>query len=83
MKKGSITIYISLVFVSVLLLISIVIESTRINVVQTECKSFTYLAADSVLAGYVRQVYEDYGMRGKKLSSHFPCVARMGMFLEK
>ena len=62
MKKGSITIYISLVFVSVLLLISIVIESTRINVVQTECKSFTYLAADSVLAGYVRQVYEDYGI---------------------
>lgn len=62
MKKGSITIYISLVFVSVLLLISIVIESARINVVQTECKSFTYLAADSVLAGYVRQVYEDYGI---------------------
>lgn len=52
----------SLVFVSVLLLISIITESARMNVVQTECKSFTYLASDSVLAGYARQVYEDYGV---------------------
>lgn len=62
MKKGSITIYLSLVFVSVLLLVSIIIESARMNVVQTESKSFTYLASDSVLAGYARQVYEDYGI---------------------
>lgn len=62
MRKGSITIYLSLVFVSVLLLISIITESARLNVVQTECKSFTYLASDSVLAGYARQVYEDYGV---------------------
>lgn len=62
MKKGSITIYLSLVLVSVLLLISVIIESARMNVVQSESKSFTYLAADSVLAGYARQVYEDYGI---------------------
>lgn len=62
MKKGSITIYLSLVFVSVLLLTSIIIESARMNVVQTESKSFTYLAAESVLAGYAEQIYEDYGI---------------------
>lgn len=62
MRKGSITIYLSLVFVSILLLISVIIESARMNVVQTESKSFTYLAADSVLAGYARQIYEDYGI---------------------
>lgn len=32
------------------------------NMVQSECKTFTYLATDSVLAGYARQVYEDYGV---------------------
>lgn len=62
MRKGSITIYLSLVFVSILLLISVIMESARMNVVQTESKSFTYLAADSVLAGYARQIYEDYGI---------------------
>lgn len=61
-KKASITIYLSLIFVAVLLLISIIIESTRMNMVQSECKTFTYLATDSVMAGYVRQVYEDYGV---------------------
>ena len=58
-KKASITIYLSLIFVTVLLLISIIIESARMNMVQSECKTFTYLATDSVLAGYARQVYED------------------------
>lgn len=62
MQRGSITIYLSLVLISVLLLVSIVIESTRINVVQTECRAFTHLASDSVLAGYARQVYKDYGI---------------------
>ena len=62
MRKGSITIYLSLVLISVLLLISVITESARMNVVQTESKSFTYLASDSVLAGYARQVYEDYGI---------------------
>lgn len=62
MKKGSITIYLSLVLISILLLISIIIESARMNVVHTECKVFTHLASDSVLAGYARQVYEDYGI---------------------
>lgn len=62
MKKGSITIFLSLVLVSVLLLVSIITEAARMNVVQTECKGFTYLASDSVLAGYARQIYTDYGV---------------------
>jgi hypothetical protein len=62
MRKGSITIYLSLAFLCILLLISVITESARVNVVQTECKSVTYMAVDSVLAGYARQVYEDYGI---------------------
>lgn len=62
MKKGSITIYLSLVLISILLIISVIIESARMNAVQAECKSFSHLAVDSVLAGYARQVYEDYGI---------------------
>ena len=62
MKRGSITIYLSLVLISVLILVSVVTESARMNIVQTECKVFTHLASDSVLAGYARQVYEDYGI---------------------
>ena len=38
-KKASITIYLSLIFVTVLLLISIIIESARMNMVQSECKT--------------------------------------------
>lgn len=51
-----------MVLISILLLVSIIIESARMNVVQTECRAFTHLASDSVLAGYARQVYEDYGI---------------------
>ena len=60
--KGSISIYLSIVMVAVMLFISVVSESGRINVVYSESKSFTYMAADSVMAGYARQVFDEYGL---------------------
>lgn len=62
MRRGSITIYLSMILLSTLLLISIVAESARLNVVRTESKGYTYMAGDSVLAGYARQVYDEYGI---------------------
>jgi hypothetical protein len=61
-NKGSITIYLSLILVSVILLISIISESGRISAVQGRSKSYTYMAAESVLAGYGKQVFQDYGV---------------------
>ena len=61
-KKGSVTIFLCIVLVSVLLVVSIASESARVGVVQAECNTFTGMAGESVLAGYAKQVYEDYGI---------------------
>lgn len=61
-NRGSITIYLSIVLVSVILFISVISESGRVNAVQTKSKSYTYMAAESVLAGYGKQIYKDYGV---------------------
>lgn len=60
--KGSITIYLSMILISVMLLVNVIGESARISAVQAEIKSYTYMSAESALAGYGRQVYEDYGI---------------------
>lgn len=61
-NKGSITIYLSIVLVSVILVVSVVSESGRMNVVQTKSKDYTYMAVESVMAGYAKQIYKDYGI---------------------
>ena len=60
--KGSITIYLSMILISVMLLVNVSGESARISAVQAQIKSYTYMSAESALAGYGRQVYEDYGI---------------------
>ncbi len=60
--KGSVTIYFSIILVSVLVLVSVISESARVNVIQAESKNFTVMAGESVLAGYARQVLKDYGI---------------------
>lgn len=60
--KGSITIYLSIILLSVILLISVMAEAARISVVQTQIESTSYMAADSVMAGYGKQIYDDYGV---------------------
>lgn len=61
-SRGSITIYLSIILVSVILVVSVVLESGRVNAIQTKSRSIAYMAAESVLAGYAKQVYEDYGV---------------------
>lgn len=61
-NKGSITIYLSIIIVSVLLFICVISESARMNMVQMECEDFTHMAVNSILAGYGKQIYDDYGI---------------------
>lgn len=61
-NKGSITVYLSIIIMSVILFVNVVAESARIKTVQSKSEIFTDMAAESVLAGYARQVYEDYGI---------------------
>ena len=60
--KGSISIYLSIILIGVLLVVSVISESARINAVQTQSKGFAYMALDSVMAGYGKQIYDDYGI---------------------
>lgn len=60
--KGSITIYLSMIMVSIILLVSVLSESARIQSIRAKSEVFTYMAADSIMAGYARQVYKDYGI---------------------
>lgn len=61
-RKGSISIYLAIVFLSVVLLVCTIAEAARIGAVQSKDKAVTMMAADSVIAGYAKQVYEDYGI---------------------
>ena len=61
-KRGSISIYLAIVFLSVVLLVCAIAEAGRVNAIQSKDKAITMMAADSVIAGYAKQVYDDYGI---------------------
>lgn len=61
-KRGSITVYLSLVMVAVILLVSVVAERARVSVVQSKCKANIDMATESVMAGYGKQILDDYGL---------------------
>lgn len=60
--KASVTIFLSLVITVVIIVVCTVIESARISVSQMEGKAATYMAVESVFAGYGKQLYQDYGI---------------------
>lgn len=60
--KASVTIFMSIVILSVTVLICTFIETARVNVAQTKSKAYAYMTTDSVFAGYGRELYEDYGI---------------------
>ena len=60
--KGSITIYLSMILISVMLLVNVFGECASISALQALLNCYTYLSAESALAGYGSQVYEDYGI---------------------
>lgn len=61
-RKGSVSIYLAIVFLSIVLLVCGIAEAARVNAVQSKDKAVTMMGADSVIAGYAKQVYEDYGI---------------------
>ena len=61
-RRGSVSIYLAIVFLSVVLLVCAIAEAGRVNAVQAKDKAVTIMAADSVIAGYAKQVYDDYGI---------------------
>ena len=61
-RRGSVSIYLAIVFLSVVLLVCAIAEAGRVNAVQAKDKAVTMMAADSVIAGYAKQVYDDYGI---------------------
>ena len=62
MKKGSISIFLAMIFLSIVLLVSVIAEAARMSAVQAKSTSVSYMASDSVMASYAKQVYEDYGL---------------------
>lgn len=60
--KAIVTIFLSLVITVVIVVVCTVIESARISVSQMEGKAATYMAVESVFAGYGKQLYQDYGI---------------------
>ena len=61
-RRGSVSIYLAIVFLSVVLLVCAIAEAGRVNAVQAKDKAVTMMAADSIIAGYAKQVYDDYGI---------------------
>lgn len=60
--KGSITIFLALIFLSVLALVCVLIESVRIYSAETRAYGVTAMAVDSCFAKYGRELFDDYGI---------------------
>lgn len=60
--KAGITLFISIVFLSVLAFIGIVIESVRIDICKQKLGQAGSLAQDSVFSYYAQELWEDYGL---------------------
>ena len=68
--KASVTIFLSLVITVVIVVVCTVIESARISVSQMEGKAATYMAVESVFAGYGKHaVSADAARTGNRLYS--------------
>ena len=60
--KGSITVFLTLIFTLVLALVCILLESVRISSAVTKAEGITYMGLDSCFAGYGRELFEEYGV---------------------
>lgn len=60
--RGSITIFLTLVFTSVLALVCVLLESVRISSAAAKAEGITYMGLDSCFAGYGRELFEEYGV---------------------
>lgn len=62
MKKGSVTVLLALVFPAVLALVLTVIEAARFGGVRLKARDAGNAAVDSILAGYNRDLLDEYGL---------------------
>lgn len=60
--KGSITVFLSLVFLIIISLVCTVLETTRIYSAYSKVQQVAYISADSLFASYAREIFEDYGI---------------------
>ena len=59
---GGITVFFSLVILIIIVLISTVLESARVSIIQSRTRKISEISLDSCFAGYAREIYEDYGL---------------------
>ena len=62
MKRGVITVYLSLVMAVMLSLILVSLESVRVTVLRTASSRYADMAAEMVFSGYTRPAAERYGL---------------------
>lgn len=60
--RASITIYISLVLLLIMVLVCTLIESGRVSAISAKLEGVTYLGMDSVFSEFAAPVFEDYGV---------------------
>lgn len=62
MKKGSITVFLSLVMFCLLELFMVLLEGGRVEVMEYRAKEMGQVSLDSAFAGFVRPVFDRYGI---------------------
>lgn len=62
MRRGVITVYLSLVFMLLVSLVLVLLESARVYMIGTMSERYADLAAEMVFAGYVRPLAEQYDL---------------------
>ena len=60
--NGSITVFLSLIFLIILSLVCTMIESSRVSSAYSKSHQIGYISLDSVFSSYAREVFEDYGI---------------------
>lgn len=58
--KGSITVFLSLALILIIALVGSLLESTRVTVAREIALDNSYLAVQNILAGYQRELWNDY-----------------------
>ena len=61
-QQGSMTIYLMLTIVIVLVLICTLVESARVTAVSANIRSLTYMGMDSVFSEFAQPIFDDYGI---------------------
>lgn len=75
-KKGSITIFLALIFLTLLSFIGSIIELSRIHLIQIQNEHNMIVAEHNILATYDAVLFEQYGMLAGEKDTHHTKVAK-------